>query len=379
MESHPPIYCPLLRFTLNTQSVLQKYYFSREQERNEFKRNTKKLNTIRKFRMAEKKLSEHLFQRKEILSMKSSELTNDWNLKLYRSSENSKNSLREENETMEKINLYKETFEKNLYKESLYKESLKEKPSFQIYNNYPSINRPQSLPDIPKNNQLRLKALVEEDNNNDHINDNNKNLDSLPFFNSVLETSNKINSLGLTADLAKMQSLAHSNKIIMPKNSVETKAMAADSKNYQEDALMIRDDFRNYNSATVFNFEEYMKNYLSYFPRNNVENVILEANEQTMKRLKKKKIYNINVVNKHWLMLDGRKEHEVSRTMSPSLKRSQRTANFFKKAEKTPEKKMGGGVLDFIKKFKRYRRKTTDRRDALGKKRNFDVKKSAKK
>ena len=122
-----------------------------------------------------------------------------------------------------------------------------------------------------------------------------------------------------------------------------------------------------------------MKNYLSYFPRNNVENVILEANEQTMKRLKKKKIYNINVVNKHWLMLDGRKEHEVSRTMSPSLKRSQRTANFFKKAEKTPEKKMGGGVLDFIKKFKRYRRKTTDRRDALGKKRNFDVKKSAKK
>lgn len=378
VDTHPPIYCPLLRFTLNTQSVLQKYYFSRGQDRSDHQRSKKKMATIRKFRIAEKKLSEHLFKRKETHSMKSSEFTNDWNLKLFKSSENSKNSLGEENETMERINIYKETFEKNLYKESLHKEGSKEKPSsFQrVLNGYPSLTRPQSLPDLPEkmDNRLQLKALVEEDNDS---NDNNKNLESLPFINSVFETSNKINSGGLTAELAKMQSLVYSNKIILPKGSVEARNLASQPKNNQEEVATIREDFRNSNSATVFNFEEYMKAFVSYFPRNNVENVILEANEQTIKRLKKKKIYNLNVVKKHWLLLDGSKEHEVCRTLSPSLKRSQRTANFFKKTEKTPEKKLVG-VLEFIKKFKRKKRKTSDRRDALGKKRNFDVKKASK-
>jgi len=350
--SHPAVFCPLLHFTLNNQRIAQKYYFSKPQERGEFKRKSKKHLTMNKFRSAEKNLSEHLFSKKVDSNSSRSKKSNDpkgnsfnLNLKMVSSVKSPKSN----------PPLTEYEFVKNIMKKPFENVTLNKIDEF-------NLQRPRSLPILPK---LRKNQ-------------------SLPTFNGTFESENSSLALPNNQIENNSENFLNSKKLldispnlIFPKNNIEENNEIPKNNNNNNHNNNNLSDI----SKTAFIFYESMKIYSSYFPKNNVELVIEEANKLILKNLKKKKIYNLNVVKKHWSALNPKGISGGFRPLSPSLKKSQlgnsEEQNFFKMIEsQMKQKEKEKGVLGLFKKlitFTSKRKKMLEKREALDYKRTKEV------
>lgn len=334
---HPTIFCPILHLNYSDERILQKYNYSKNQERIFFPRK-KKHSSFKLFKRLNKNYAENLIfeeSQQDAYMFQSA----DSKLQFFQKKHSlSSISSKIEEEDSQIFRVSRKNLDKEFVDPSIFRTSRKnlDKEIFE-----------QSISDFPKKKKPPIRYNTSPDIKPHEREEKKK-------FSEIIDEKKKtISKNSINLDLTK-----ESSKSKIPIKQEVSKNIMVSSSNL----------FKTNENKTVI-FEENMKSYQVYFPHNNYDEVIPKINNTIMNSLKKKKMYNLKVVKKHWDSIGSSGTKGISEFLKVSspIRRGgwQSEENFFKKRESSSTNEIKSfsitknKILDFFSKWLGKNRKKT--------------------
>lgn len=338
-STHPTAYCPFLHLTLSNQRILQKYNYFRPQERLHFLRKPKR-NYGARFKYCENKVAAKLVfvdaNSSESHTLLSSNKIDSSSMNLEVNQMSSKNSIFISGSPRKSLEKNFKSLEKNLANDQVLisSEDIKD-------DNHKAKKKKKTR---------SLSCLIKERAYNSQSEINSEDGSScLPH---IKKGSNRVNHENSSGHLRSVKEKKDEKSDDSSDSCSSVSSKSADKN---------KSNVENANNTTTLNnfqtdmeknnlYDDVVKEYIYYFPHNNVEDVTEKVNVLILNNIKKKKLSRFRSIRKSWVEISPNK----------TLK-SEDYTNSYKKKRSTRSRGTLGGEFNFFEKNTIRRRSSMSR------------------
>ena len=292
-STHPTIYCPFLHLTLSNQRILSKFNFFRPQERSHFTRRNHRTKGARlKFsenRMASKMLTNEANSSENHTLISSNKIESSLDVNQM----SSKNSL---------FGTPRKSIEKALLK-TLEKNLVGSDKALGLPNESREYIKEDKIKGKMKKKRSYSTSLITKERPNSQIDLNSEEGTGIRrnFKINTENSSNVLKNIKEKKEESRAE-LSDSGSSQSSKKSLEKQKSNGEIANNTTTLNNFQTDFEKNNL-----FDDMCKQYIHYFPHNNVEDVTEKVNMLILRNIKKKRLSRFRSIRKSWMDINPNK------------------------------------------------------------------------